>query len=37
MINEVGYEHDQHYKFKWLRNEGYSNYERINNSTNEKD
>lgn len=37
MINEVGYEDDQHYMFKWLRNEGYVNYERINNRTKEKD
>lgn len=37
MIKEVGYGDDQHYMFKWLRNEGYVDYERINNRTKEKD
>lgn len=37
MIQEVGYGDDQHYMFKWLRNEGYVDYERINNRTKEKD
>ena len=37
MINEVGYGDAQHYMFKWLRNEGYVDYERINRRTKEKD
>lgn len=37
MIQEVGYGDEQHYMFKWLRNEGYVDYERINNRTKEKD
>ncbi len=37
MIQEVDYGDEQHYMFKWLRNEGYVDYERINNRTKEKD
>ncbi len=37
MIDEVGFGDDQHYMFKWLRNEGYVEYERINRKTKERD
>lgn len=37
MIQEVGTGDEQHYMFKWLRNEGYVEYERFNRRTKEKD
>lgn len=37
MLQEVGIGDEQHYMFKWLRNEGYVEYERFNRRTKEKD